>query len=177
MSNGKYLRASAVIAIALTAFLTGCGSNPNTVNTAAGLTYNAGGCISIEGQIPFTGTNVAFDGAWLRAGVVPNTGMSYGNMVIGGAVTGGKYQGSGPSGQISMNVVPLQTAQTGYYQTGYGTSANMTGYLVLSEAVKQSIRLMFTSGTAPCVSRVALDGYFYDRSRILAMSFCEPRSW
>ncbi|MGZ3696946.1 MAG: hypothetical protein ACXWP5_02535 [Bdellovibrionota bacterium] len=171
------------------AVLSGCGSSgggpvpPPPVGGIPGA-LGAGGCIPLPGMpmpgqvaqpatpISFTGTNVYFNGSSIRAGIIPGS-QAFGQVMMGGAVTGGMYNRQGSDGTISMNITPAGAVPgavpgatpyptspypTSPYPTspypsypyggygGYGTTggATMTGYVQPSQAVLQDI--MYQNG-------------------------------
>lgn len=143
-----------VIGIIGVAVLSGCGkSNPVTptvvpAGTTTGLV--SGGCVPINTQIPFTGTNIYFDWMSIIGGSIPlgatsaYAGQTVGQMVVGGGVVGGTYSRSGIDGTISMNIVPQTTGTVTTIGTTIGslqpsTMATVNGAISISTATQQDI--------------------------------------
>jgi hypothetical protein len=161
MSPKKSARFATALAIAaIGALMTGCGSS----NNSPGIPGNnplygpngtpIAGCVPVSSQIPFTANNMYFDWANIVAGAIPGS-QSIGQVLVGGAATGGPYQRSGVDGTISMNIIPVgQTTTTPYpgYPSGTFPSpytmpttglqsqmANASGFLQISPATQQDI--------------------------------------
>jgi hypothetical protein len=162
MKNKKTNRFAIAVAIASIPILAGCGKSNNTpppvVTTAPGAVIGGGACIPINAaQIPMTGTNIYFDWANIRGGQIPG-GMTFGQMLQGGITSGGPYQRSGVDGVISLNIIPnTATYPGGYYPGPYqgsypgttpsyqgpATTANLTGYVSISQVTQQDILATF----------------------------------
>ena len=104
----------ALLAIML---LSACGSDPVPVVNPNPGGFGPGGCVPINAQIGFTGTNNEFSYAQFKAGTIPATMLGFGSvagtLAMGGGAAGGPYQRSGVDGTISMNIIPMGGAGGG----------------------------------------------------------------
>ena len=172
MSYVKNRRIAAIAVAAGLLALTGCGSRSDASNPygpIGGIPGGViGGCIPINSQIGFTGTNAYFDAYNIRGGVIPGSNQALGQMSVTTAAAGGPYQRQGSDGTISMNVVPQGGINTGYntgYNPGYNTGypyypqnpypnpymqpaggASVTGFIALSPLVQGDISMRFGNG-------------------------------
>lgn len=145
----KSSRIAIALAVASISILSGCGASRTNTNTYGAIpgSIAAGGCVPITQAIPFTATNIFFSGMNLRGGML-SYGQAEGQMAIGGGVAGGNYYWKGSDGELSMNIVPVNTGYTqptGGYYGGYQPTqqtynrANATGVLKLSQLVINDI--------------------------------------
>lgn len=157
MNRVQSRRIAHALAIVSISFLAGCGSNNNNVAPPAPPVAPVpgavapGGCLPLTAQIPFTATNIQFDSFVIIGGQIPppyGTGQAIGTIALGGAVTAGAYQGTGPDGTLSMTITPLAPAVApgtypyppyGTFPGSTGALANGTGVVTIAAATQQDI--------------------------------------
>lgn len=132
MNPERLRRLATALAIAgVSAVLVGCGSSNNTtpavipgttVPTAGGVLPGGGSCAPITGPIPFTGQGIYFSYTSIVGGYVPGSAQPIGQVVVGGAATGGQFSRNAVDVNISMNVIPAGMSYGGTYPPGYPNS-------------------------------------------------------
>ena len=160
-------RLALAVAIATSAFLTGCGAQPsNQIGNVPGA-QNVGGCAPIGvGQIGFTASNILVDSSYVKGGPIPYEG-TIGQILMNAA--GGLVNPTYPTGygavqmygqQVSGTTIQMTLSPTNTgYNTGYtptypnytsttGTigNANGTGTLNLSPTTQSQLMSVANQG-------------------------------
>lgn len=171
MKHVKQNKLAVLLALASIPFLVGCGpNNPNNqpgVGGVWGAQYGASSCVPITSPISFTSTNLYFS----NLSVIAQGNQS---QVVAGA-PGGPYVANDAAISLSVNITPLN--QTMAYPTNglypsygsnYGSAANATGILRLSQQLQNKIKMdmgMYQTypntqpgyNAGPCVDDIAFD--------------------
>lgn len=156
MNKNYSKRVATALALATSlAALTGCGGSkpaappvgvPAPVVAPPAPVANA--CVPITAQIPFTGTNVYFDSASVRGGMVPYSYQQNSGTVVLGGGAAGPFQRQGVDGTIAMNITPNQPAPVAGAYPGMQPmmgpmTANVSGVLTISAATQQEIQYYY----------------------------------